>query len=420
MEPSNRSRLHAKPPGAPWLRRKDWASGRIRCSSRRTAIAAWFFALFWNAASSPIFFFLPEEVFRKKNHLAWFGLLFPFIGIGLFAWALRATWRWKKFGTSIFELASVPGVIGGRLAGAIRAGIKLRPEDGFHLKLTCVCQETRQSGEDSTVDETILWQDEQTMAREVLGPGAPRTAIPVCFQIPGDCQESSAASGSRRIIWRLEAGAGVPGADYHAVFEVPVFKTESSSQTAAASSDPVSAYRAKVDPERWLADPKIAIKPIEPDGLEIFFAAGRNPSAAISLTAFFVIWTGLCVFLFFIAPVIFPLVSSLFGLFIAYGVLDLWLAARRVVIGKEAVEITSGLLGWERTVTLPREEIADIKVAIGMRTNTTLYYDLKICCRGGRKHTAGSAIRDQRQAEWLAGEMKTRLQPEPVEEPALV
>ena len=37
----------------------------------------------------------------------------------------------------MFQMASVPGVIGGQLAGAIVTSAKIRPEDGFHVTLKC-------------------------------------------------------------------------------------------------------------------------------------------------------------------------------------------------------------------------------------------------------------------------------------------
>ncbi len=40
-------------------------------------------------------------------------------------------------------MASTPGVIGGQLAGIVRTSVKVEPEDGFHVKLSCVhCKNT--------------------------------------------------------------------------------------------------------------------------------------------------------------------------------------------------------------------------------------------------------------------------------------
>jgi hypothetical protein len=42
-----------------------------------------------------IWFFLPAEL-AKGNRLALIGLIFPFVGVGLLVWAVRATLRWRK------------------------------------------------------------------------------------------------------------------------------------------------------------------------------------------------------------------------------------------------------------------------------------------------------------------------------------
>jgi hypothetical protein len=61
----------------------------------------------------------PKEFFDKGNKLAVLGLLFPAVGAGLLVWAVRATLRWRKFGSSTFEMTTLPGVIGGPLRGTI-------------------------------------------------------------------------------------------------------------------------------------------------------------------------------------------------------------------------------------------------------------------------------------------------------------
>jgi hypothetical protein len=45
------------------------------------------------------------------------------------------------------------------------------------------------------------------------------------FQIPSDCEPSDERNPNDRTLWRLTASAKVPGIDYSATFEVPVFKT---------------------------------------------------------------------------------------------------------------------------------------------------------------------------------------------------
>jgi hypothetical protein len=88
-------------------------------SVRATVLAATLFALLWNLISLPAAIFLPEEL-AKGNWLATIGLLFPLIGIGLAAWAVRAWWRLRRFKTAVLTLPRLPVPLGGKLRGSIR------------------------------------------------------------------------------------------------------------------------------------------------------------------------------------------------------------------------------------------------------------------------------------------------------------
>jgi hypothetical protein len=62
-------------------------------------------------------------------------MVFPIIGLWLIGWAVVSVMRWRKYGRSVFERASVPGVIGGRLEGEIRAPVKIEPGNVYRVKL---------------------------------------------------------------------------------------------------------------------------------------------------------------------------------------------------------------------------------------------------------------------------------------------
>ncbi|MGD2217065.1 MAG: hypothetical protein PVJ64_09920 [Gemmatimonadales bacterium] len=73
-------RLQGEHPAEPWLWRADWAAGRI------------------------------EGYLREGEALALLVLVLPLVGAGLLVWAIRATIRHRKFGVSVFRMASAPGV----------------------------------------------------------------------------------------------------------------------------------------------------------------------------------------------------------------------------------------------------------------------------------------------------------------------
>lgn len=395
-------RLAADRPNEPWLRRRDWAAGRIEGSSRRTMLFAWAFAALWNLLSAPLPFVIAREVLEKGNRLALLGALFPAIGVGLLVWAIRATMRYRKFGTSVFRMAHVPGVIGRNLAGVILANGYLRPDDGFHLTLTCINRITRRTGKETTTHETVLWQDERTVT-ETGRVGARATAIPVSFKLPPDVRESDDGDPANRIIWRLEARASVPGVDYHASFEVPIFRTPESS--IPPSPEDEESLAAAIEVYRQSPDSRIRVTRTL-HRTEIFFSAARNLGVAIGVTLFFALWTAVTWALPRLgAPIIFPIAFGFFDVLIALMLVSLWLGTTRVAIGPSGAQITYGLLGIGWTRAIPAGEIDDITLKIGMQSGTRPYYDIKIVRADGKKLPAGGSIRDKREAEWLVAQM---------------
>ena len=250
--------LAAAHPETPWMWKADWAAGRIVSSSKMTMLAALAFAFFWNAISFPLWFVLPHEIIDKGNRVALLGLLFPGIGLVFVGWAVLSILRWRKFGRSVLRIASVPGVIGGQLVGVIQTSAKVRPEDGFHLLLRCVRRITTGSGKQRSTSETVLWEDERIVMHELLEDQAELSAIPVEFQIPYDCRPSDERNADDQTLWRLTAAAEVPGIDYAATFEVPVFKTAESDPKFVPDRSAMAEYVAAPTPSASCARPGCA------------------------------------------------------------------------------------------------------------------------------------------------------------------
>jgi hypothetical protein len=387
---------------SPWLWRPDWAAGRVEDDSRTTASFAWFFAILWNLVSLPAGFFGVREAVEKGNHAALLALLFPAIGVGLLVWAVRSWLRYRRYGISRFELTTLPGVIGHSLGGTVRIAEPLRPEGGFQVTLTCLRRHTTGSGKNRSTSESILWQED----RRVMGVG---TSIPLTFAIPADALPSDDSNPNDRRIWRLGVSADVPGVDYHSSFEVPVFRTEASDTPRTSAEE-----QAARDPEAPAVYRQPATSRIEVTsnrrGTEILYPAARNPAAAAGLTVFFAIWcAAIWATIRFGAPIIFPIVFGLFGILLLIGLLDAWLRVTRVAVEPGRVTVATGYLSAGTGKTISSEEIEDIVPRITMQAGATPYYDVTIVRKDGKKVSAGSSVRDKREAEWLAATMKESL-----------
>ena len=403
------ARLKQAHPDQPWMWQPDWAHGRIEGSSHTTMIFAWVFALFWNLISLPLLFQLPEEVIDKQNYPALVGLLFPVAGVGFLIWAIRATLRWKKFGLSLLEMATVPGVVDGRLRGTVQTRLQAAPEEGIELTLTCVHRRESEGRNDSS-RERILWQEGHTVGREHLYPSYQGLSYPVDFHIPYECRETDKSDDRNKILWRLEATAKAAGVDYQTRFEVPVFKTEKSS--AEPAEERAFTFRSERQQEFDPRTATITVRPSAGGGTEYYFPAARNIGAAVSATIFLLIFAGaiwlqlhLDIFL------IFPILTGVFALLLLFFVVSLWCTSSRVVIESGGVRIHRSTLGFRTTTVIPCEEVSDVNLHVGMQQNQTVtqsgqaYYDIEFHRQPGRKVTAGRGVRNKREAEWLAEQM---------------
>jgi hypothetical protein len=281
------------------------------------------------------------------------------------------------------------------LEGTVRTPSDVRPPEGYRVVLTCIRRETTGSGKNRSTTERVLWQDE----RRSMGSA---TGLPVAFAIPGDALPCDPVSGGDRVLWRLGVTGEVPGVDYSATFEVPVFRTSASDgpltdedrEVAAASQVPADYHQP--------AGSRIQVSTTR-RGTEIYFPPARNTGFAVGISSFTALWMGaLALTIVLHAPLLFPIVFGLFGLLLVLIVLDAWLGATRVVAGDGQVTVATGWLVPRRERTLRAADIAGISSRIASQQGTTPYYDITIETKAGTRVAAGRAVRDKREAEWLA------------------
>ncbi len=404
-EEEQRKQLH---PDAPWMWKPDWAAGRIKGSSQTAMWFSWVFAIFWNLISAPLVFFLPAEI-EKGNHAAAVGLLFPVIGVGLLYWAVKTTLRYRKFGVSLLELSTIPGVIGGKLRGTIHSGLQDKPPDGIKVSLNCV-RRRESRGKNSSASERLIWEESYVLGAERVYRGREGLDLPVEFAIPHESEASDESDRYNKIIWRVEASATLAGVDYETRFDVPVFKTADSSTEVPKESG----YGFAADPAREF-DPKqatIEIRASALGGTEYYFAAARNKGAAAALTIFFLVFSGITAALFYFGvPLLFPIVFACFCVLMLVFVVDVLFTSMRVVIEDGKVRVVRSMFGLRSTKQIPCSDVSDIKLKIGMQQQQTMtqtakaYYDIEIHRQSGRKVAVGRSIPSKREAEWLAEQM---------------
>lgn len=234
------ARAAAAPETEPWRQRDDWAQGVIRSSSRAEAWVLTAMAVFWNVISWSFVVAAGRDFFRS-GVVALFLLLFPAIGVALAVWAVRQQIAAARYGRAVFQMAAVPGVLGGRLAGVIRLPGSDRPEGGFVV--TVQCQRTVRQGKGSTT--VTDWQAERALDPGKLPLVDEGQALPVLFALPYDRPASGEWTGGGPARWRLQVKGAQPGVDVDVSFEIPVFRTADSRPDFALDDRPVAAFEPK-------------------------------------------------------------------------------------------------------------------------------------------------------------------------------
>ena len=398
-------------PDKPWLWRKDWASGLIQDSNRSSLSYTWFFAVSWNLISAPLsLMVLPREVLQNRNYPALFGLLFPLVGAGLLIWAIRATLRWKKFGTSVLELETLPGVIGSHLKGLLQTRTALLPEEGLSLKLTCINRTVSGSGKNRSVNEKILWRERQVISKYRIEARVQGSFIPFTFEIPYHAKETDRTNMDNSILWFVDAAASVPGVDYGAQFEVPLFRTSESDPDFEPDREAEVPDQIAEDLTRTGSHGGITVRPGQRGGTEVYFAPARNVGVAVAVTLFTSIWSAVIWFMMTKgAPVFFSIVFGLFDLLLLYAVLQLWFGVSKVLIESGQLKVTSGFLWLGVSKVIPCSQVEDIQISIGMQSggrSGTPYYNIELITNAKKKVSLGRSIKNKRQAEWLTTAMK--------------
>ncbi len=400
--------LAAAHPQEPWLHKPDWAAGTVVSSNRVGMLCGLAAAAFWNVISAPLWFTLPGEIVGKGNRLALLGAIFPAVGLGLIACAVYLVLRWRRFGQSFFQMAAVPGVVGGQLAGVVRTSAKVRPADGFRLTLSCLEKVTStKGGKNRSTSENVLWQDDQVVNRDLLEQDPSHTAIPVLFAIPYECRPTDKTLPNSQTIWRLEVKAKVPGVDYGAAFDVPVFKTGQSDPNFAADPKLMAEYAAPANPQRDLRDARVVRGPSPSgEGYEFIFPMGRNLGNSLAFLAFWLIWSGAVVLMIYLkAPIFFPIVFGPFDVLLLFFALDLWFYRSAVDVSPRGLTVTGGLFGRGRPQWVDASDVARIEPVKGMQSGQSLYYDIVVTRRGGKKITAAKRIVPHHLAQAIADQI---------------
>lgn len=386
----------------PWLKRKDWAAGRVASSARKPVLLLWIFVGFWCAVSTVICLAVVPQQLQQGNRAALVTLVFPVIGLAILYFAWNTARAWRKFNRSIFVMSAVPAAPGGVLTGEIQVQMKMQPRHGLHLRLSCVRRAITGKANNRQTSEKILWQDEKWLRADLPQSGLKAAGIPVYFKLPGHLPESTAESGEG-IHWKLEASAELPGPNFHAVFETPVFKR---AEAPAVSDDPTLPYQMSLDEVRKQIHSKIQVNDLADGGKEFIFPAARNRGFASGASLVCLVWTGIIALLIWKhAPLPFLLALSGVDLLMAVFVFDLWFRRSHVAVNSTGVTVQRAWFAFKKEQHLQTDEIKGIACDVGATAGHAAYHDLKVHTRDEKEIILAKNLNSKPEADWLVRQM---------------
>ena len=350
-------------------------------------------ALAWNGYAGWLVWTLWRVL--APDPVPWYLWTLAGVGALLAAAAGYLCGRFRKFGVSVFALSPAPGLVGGPVTGTIRIPAKVDASDGFELRLQCFHRYTERSGGESSTTTVCRWEDwRHAVAGLEYGE---ESMVPVRFAVPSDQSETSASDGGEGYYWRLTATARAQGIDYKAVFDVPVKKNPvGAAGYAGAPTQDSRAPRERIaEVARRLA---LRLEPCADGGFELVCPAARATGAIAFLLPFTAVWSGLCYVLWFKAgaPLLFPIVFSLFDALLLLSLLNILLVARGIVVDRSRREcvVWSRLLGvkiHERRI--PFDAVLDFRCERAGSSGNTVYFRIVLQRETGVPLTVADSLK---------------------------
>lgn len=448
---AERERLRKKHAGEPWMLRPAWRDGRIETAEQDGGSGGLLFGtVVWNAVSWPLAYF---AFFKGAGEgAAWITLIFPLVGLGLAVYLVYDLMRRRKYGDTVLELETLPGVLGGRFTGVARTGVKTddAPDEGFHLKLSCFRRRMRyrydgDGDRRKEVDLDLLWRDEKRLrARPYFADdGAQKLEVPVSFKVPAGQPASTAAKTENRILWRLDLSAEVPGIDFSEELEVPIFDVESNAGTAeaeragtdaAAEPEPGEATvfwemdgeaatlkreeaEAAAPAENRVpvpdADPYddyeigreftapvsagIEVRPSAGGGIEFFFDKARNKGTLALVAVLFAGLAAGAVLLLGSGRIMAGLFVALFAAALGYATYRQATYTTTLTVERGRIGVRRGPFGGGATETFPAAELEVASVSVAGQSGRSAHYALELV-RAGTETAQAHARRAEKTA----------------------
>jgi hypothetical protein len=368
------------------------AAARVRTSTAGcTVVFLWCFAVMWYGVVGTmalVFYFKREP--DQWGPLAFLGL-FALAGLLILWLAIKATTSAVRFRGAELDLQTIPGVLGGKISGVVRAPQRVAKLAPLRFRLSSWRRFTDAS-------DDLLWEDYQPV-EHLMSSGGEMVTLPFSIRVPFDCEPTADS-----FYWRLELGSVKTKSSVD--YEVPMARTAQSSeeQTRTALRRPVtqapSGAAVKIDRQSG--------------GIDVAFPL---PSWFWKWYAFVVI---VAVAAYGIAPIVLRrfradgmpgsfevmtyVVLSAIVLFLAgFPLISLALSVRRIHADRTGARIAYAF-PLRRPVRVTREELKDVTLNYA---TSSMKYSIDFIRANGKPMIGSVMFADSKEeADWIGSELR--------------
>lgn len=384
-------------PEQPWLWSDAWRDGRFEPATGGVTVLLVFVGLCAAAVAA-----------GWLSHLqgGWTAaglvttILFTAIGLLLAGVAMHSALQSRKYPGAVFQMETVPGVLGGPLAGWVQ--LPQQVPAGVEVRVSVFCDRSvwtaGRSGERRR-GNVREYEDQATLSLDES------RRLPVRFTIPFDLPPSDLPDGGvgHPAQWHVSVSAEVPGVDFHVLFyNVPVFATRASDASIRRAAETVSGRAARP------SDAKSVLVEAGPDRTVFALAPVKGTRAAPVVFA--------------LLPALTWLVSSAAGAEPAFGLRAAAIAAAAgaallalvwvlgaasptaIEIDADAVRVAHGAWPLRWTRTIPVADVAEITFQADSESQV-----LRAVTTQGRRSWLAIDLSGVEEAKWLAAEVSRAL-----------
>ena len=358
-------------PMQPWLWRDDWAARRVAEANRGGLAVFWIFALMWNAITIPVVVLVARQFPRNLPAVT---IVFGFGGAGILflaAGAYSALQR-AKFGRSVCAIDRLPVEPGQTLSGQIEHRGTQVPDAGYRLVLACVNRIITGHGRGRSAVTQTLWETAQVVSGALAAPSPAGMRVPFSFALPADAPSSDLSKPDDLTLWQLTVSAELPGIDYKATFQLPVFTTAGDAAAHQAARQEAAARR-ELSPAS-----RAAVTPLPSGGIELRVGPHRDADAFLTFLLFAAIWFGVIALMWRGgAPPFFAVVFALFGLLILCMAVDFFAGTSVVSADGAGLRARHAVLGMSRAKSIEAAEVESIASKVAGHVGNRPYFDVE-------------------------------------------